>query len=273
MPRCIERCCICLDPFELPDSKRRRPSTTATGATPTPAHAITVINTCGHVFHQQCWVEYVKTHIKARARAAFESVECVEHLNCPLCRGKVGSSVGGSAMTWIPRERKKPRPQQIVQARKALAMWRELETEIRRSELDRDMARTAKTLLEVIRRWAADEEAKLAVLVAEEQRQRLPSADSPVGPLCAEVSDEVVPLGDGVGAPTSLRRSVRHRRSQAAAALAADEERRQCLPCLPIASAGSLCAEVSAEVPGGLCGGAVATSSQRALPIRRGSPS
>ena len=64
----IERCTICLEAFEVPD-RRKRPRTEHSHN-----HSIAVINACGHVFHQQCWVEYVKTHIKSRARAAFESV-------------------------------------------------------------------------------------------------------------------------------------------------------------------------------------------------------
>ena len=65
-------------------------------------------------------------------------------LRCPLCRCKVGTANDGSAtMTWIPRERKKPRQQQIVLARKALVMWRDLEDDIRRCEKDDDATRTA----------------------------------------------------------------------------------------------------------------------------------
>ena len=69
-------------------------------------------------------------------------------LRCPLCRSKVGTTSDGSAtMTWIPRERKKPRQQQIVLARKALVMWRDLEDDIRRCEKDDDATRTAQARL------------------------------------------------------------------------------------------------------------------------------
>lgn len=154
----IERCAMCLVEFEIPDRRKSKGGTHK--------HSIAAINACGHMFHQHCWVDYVKTHIKNRARAAFEAVEWAE-LRCPLCRGKVEMNAdGGPTMTWIPRERKKPRDQQIVQARRALAMWRDLEEEIKRCDKDTNDARTAQVLLEIIHRWADEEEKKLAALTA-----------------------------------------------------------------------------------------------------------
>ena len=58
----IERCAMCLDAFEMPDRRKTKGGLHK--------HSIAAINACGHMFHQHCWVDYVKTHIKNRARAA-----------------------------------------------------------------------------------------------------------------------------------------------------------------------------------------------------------
>jgi hypothetical protein len=45
-------------------------------------------------------------------------------------------------------------------------MWRDLEEEIKRCDKDTNDARTAQVLLEIIHRWADEEEKKLAALTA-----------------------------------------------------------------------------------------------------------
>eukprot|EP00310_Coccolithus_braarudii_P005758 CAMPEP_0183376860 /NCGR_PEP_ID=MMETSP0164_2-20130417/121489_1 /TAXON_ID=221442 /ORGANISM="Coccolithus pelagicus ssp braarudi, Strain PLY182g" /LENGTH=139 /DNA_ID=CAMNT_0025554247 /DNA_START=129 /DNA_END=548 /DNA_ORIENTATION=- len=115
-------------------------------------------------------------HRQTRAHAAFGGNSAACELRCPVCRGAVGlplsdnchtsAAMSNSApMTWIPRERKRPRLEQILQARKAIAMWRGLEKEILRTcDESEGAARTAEILLGIIHRWAVEEEWKLAAL-------------------------------------------------------------------------------------------------------------
>ena len=63
----IERCVICLEGFQLPDVHKQQ---SAEGS----VHSIAMINECQHMFHQHCWVSYVKANIRTRARAALGMV-------------------------------------------------------------------------------------------------------------------------------------------------------------------------------------------------------
>lgn len=156
-----EHCAICLEHFQLPDCKQEeeRP------------HSIALINRCKHMFHQHCWAAYVKTHIQMRAFSGTGA-----ELRCPVCRRTVGEGCDSShsvstsspaIMTWLPRQRQRPRVQMISQIRKALAMWRGLEQEILNCEKNDEAMRTADILLGIIRRWTAEEEIKLASLQKE----------------------------------------------------------------------------------------------------------
>ena len=71
----IERCAVCLQPFEVPDTQSRGGKR--------PEHSMAIIKNCGHVLHAHCWTEMIE-HIILSPEQSHGNV--LRSLRCPTCR-------------------------------------------------------------------------------------------------------------------------------------------------------------------------------------------